>query len=461
MNIGERLDRLPMTPMMLKILIITGFGWLFDAMDQGMVSGVIASIGKDVQWQLTPVELGFLGSAGVLGMIIGAAASGKLADKFGRRTIILTTLLLFSLGSALCGLSVNYEMLLVCRFFTGLGLGGELPVASTLISELSSLKARGRNVIVLESFWAWGWIVAALVAYLLIPVYGWRIAFFIGAIPALFAAILRFTIPESPRYLAAQGKYHEADSIVRKMEAQAGAQYQGDYPADHLADHSAEEAFKAAPSSAEPASAKPAKMNTFIGLWRKENTRSTVVLWVLWFGINLGYYGFVLWTPSLLVIKGYDLVTSFGFTLIMCFAQLPGYASAAVLIEKIGRKPILVIYLLGTAASAWAFGQAGGTTQVLIAGCFLYFFALGAWGCVYAYTPELYPTAIRGLGVGWAAAFGRVGAFIAPMIVPVLYGFFGTELGFTFVFILLTVVFVLVALTILVFGKETKGKMLL
>ena len=243
------------------------------------------------------------------------------------------------------------------------------------------------------------------------------------------------------------------------MESQAGAKYQRDYQAEMLPEPIA--------SGVEPVAAKDAKSdasstetNSFKNLWSKKNIRSTAVLWVLWFGINLGYYGFVLWTPSLLVAKGYDLVTSFGFTLIMCFAQLPGYVCAAVLVEKIGRKPVLVIFLLGTAVSAWFFGHAVGTTQILIMGCLLYFFALGAWGCIYAYTPELYPTAIRGLGVGWAAAFGRVGALIAPFIVPALYGFFGTESGFTFVFILLTVVFVLVALVILIFGKETKGKAL-
>jgi putative MFS transporter len=435
-----------MTSIMIQILIITGFGWMFDAMDQGMVSGVIASIGIDpqlVSWPLTKVNLGYLSSVGVLGMIIGAALSGILADRFGRRTIIVMTLLLFSLGSAMCGLSQSYVMLLIFRFITGLGLGGELPVASTLISELSSLKSRGRNVIILESFWAWGWLIAALVAYLLIPVYGWRIAFLVGSVPALFAAALRLLIPESPRYLASRGRYAEADKIIRRMEVKAGIQHSEDDFAEDKLERS-----------------KGKQGSSFLDLWKRDNIRSTLVLWILWFGINLGYYGFVLWTPSLLMGQGYTMVKSFQFTLIMCIAQLPGYLVAAILIEKIGRKPALVLFLLGTAVAAWAFGQAAGTTQILFSGCLLYFFALGAWGCIYAYTPELYATRIRGLGVGWAAAFGRVGALIAPMIVPVLYGFFGEGRGFTFVFILLTAVFALVALTILTFGRETKGKVL-
>lgn len=188
-TIGNRIDRLPTTPLMKKVLLLTGIGWLFDAMDQGMVSGVMAAIGKE--WTLGTDQLGLLGSAGMLGMGLGAALSGMAADKWGRRNVILFTLVLYGIASGLSGFAVNFPMLLVLRFLTGFGLGGELPAASTLVSEFSPAKTRGRNVIILESFWAWGWIAAALVAYLLIPVYGWRIAFWLGAVPALFAAVLR------------------------------------------------------------------------------------------------------------------------------------------------------------------------------------------------------------------------------------------------------------------------------
>jgi putative MFS transporter len=173
--------------------------------------------------------------------------------------------------------------------------------------------------------------------------------------------------------------------------------------------------------------------------------------------MNLGYYGFVLWTPSLLMMRGFDMVKSFEFTLIMCIAQLPGYLAAGLLIEKIGRKPVLTIFLLGTALSAWLFGLSGSTEQILIFGSLLYFFALGAWGCVYSYSPELYSTDIRGAGTGWAAAFGRVGALIAPFIVPALYTAFGKSTGFTYVFILLTLVFLCAALVVGFFGRETMG----
>jgi len=440
LNIAERIDRLNTTPMLKKVLFLAGIGWMFDAMDQGMVSGVMAAIGKD--WVLTNGQLGILGSSGMLGMALGAALSGMAADKWGRKKVIMWTLIIYGIASGLSGFAVNYTMLLVLRFLTGFGLGGELPAASTLVSEYSPTKIRGRNVIFLESFWAWGWIAAALVAYLLIPVYGWRIAFWVGALPALFAAYLRKAVPESPRYLELVGNMKEADELVRIMEKQAG-----------ITD-------KSETSTTEVQEQENKASVPFLDLWSKKYLRTTIVLWVIWFGINFGYYGFVLWTPTLLVGKGFALVKSFEFTLIMCLAQLPGYFSAAYLVERIGRKKLLTAYFAGTAVAAWLFGHAGSTNEVLMYGCLLYFFSLGTWGCVYAYTPEVYPTSARASGSGWAAGFGRLGAFIAPLIVPVIYEAYGKQAGYTFVFIMLTTVFAIVAVIVAVFGKETMGKSL-
>lgn len=438
-DISQRIEKLPITPMLWRVLFLAGIGWLFDAMDQGMVAGVMASIGKE--WRLTPAELGLLGSASAVGMAIGAAVAGMVADKWGRRTVVTFTLVLYGFASAVSGFAPNFSLLLLFRFITGLGLGGELPAASTLVSEFSPAKARGRMVVLLESFWAWGWIVASLIAYLLIPVYGWRIGFFLGGIPALYAAFLRRNIPESPRYLVQKGSFQEADKIVREMEQQAGI----NTPKLRRIEKSEEE---------------KATRIKLADLWSQTYLRRTIVLWILWLGINFGYYGFVLWTPTLLVGRGFSLVKGFEFTLIMSLAQLPGYYSAAYLIERIGRKAVLVIYLTGTALSAYLFGQASSVALVLVFGCLLYFFSLGAWGAVYAYTPEVYPTKVRGSGAGWAAAVGRIGAIAAPYVVGLVYESNGKQTGFTYVFLMLTIVFALVAVVIALAGIETKGRTL-
>jgi putative MFS transporter len=435
-NISKRIDNLPITPLFWRVLILTGIGWLFDAMDQGMVSGVMAAIGK--AWKLTASDLGLLGSASAVGMAIGAAFAGMAADRWGRRTVVTFTLIVYGFASAISGFAPNFGFLLFFRFLTGLGLGGELPAASTLVSEFSPTKTRGRMVVLLESFWAWGWIIAALIAYLLIPYYGWRIGFILGGVPALYAAYLRRGIPESPRYLEQKGRFEEAEKIVSKMEEQAGVK-------NNIG------------ASAKKAEVGKKSKISLGDLWSKVYIRRTLVLWVLWLGINFGYYGFVLWTPTLLVGKGFSLVKSFQFTLIMSVAQLPGYYSAAYLIEKIGRKAVLVIYLTGTAFAAYLYGHAGSISSVMVAGCLLYFFSLGAWGGVYAYTPEVYPTRFRGSGAGWAAAVGRIGAIAAPYIVGVVYQQSGKTLGFTYVFLMITIVFAVVAAVVAVAGIETKG----
>lgn len=439
LNIASRMDRLPSTPMYRKIFLVTGIAWAFDAMVQGMVSGIMASIGA--QWGLTTSQLGYITSVGMVGMALGAGISGMLADRWGRKSVVVITLMIFGGASGLSGFVTNYTTLLVLRFITGFGLGGHLPAAAALISEYSPSKVRGRNVVFLESFWAWGWIASAVIAYLFIPNYGWRIAFWIGVLPAIYSIYLYKVIPESPRYLESVGNSKQADELVTMMEKQAG-----------IVDHN---------HNANTIDKKNSKVKvSFLELWSKKYIKSTIILWVVWFGINFGYYGFVLWTPSLLIKSGFDLVKSFEFTLIMCFAQLPGYFSAAYLVERIGRKKVLSIYFAGTAIAAWMFGHSGSVPEVLLFGSLLYFFSMGAWGCVYAYSPEVYPTAARASGSGWAAAFGRLGAFMSTFIVPIVYKYYGSTIGFSYVFIMLTVVFAIVSIVVMAFGEETKGKTL-
>lgn len=435
MDIAQRLDRLPVVSMHWAILIATGVGWLFDSMDVGLVSFVMPALQKD--WGLSPTDLGLIGSIGMVGMAMGAALSGMLADKYGRRKVILFTLVLFGLATGLAGLAGSLTTMLLARFLVGLGLGGELPVASTLVSEISPLSVRGRFVVLLESFWAWGWIAAALVAYLLIPQYGWRVAFYIGAVPALLAVFLRKSIPESPRFLVQQGRYQEADEIVTRMEKQAAIELK--------------EREKSQGNSR-------VQRVTFAELWSSSMWRRTLTLWILWLGINFGYYGFVMWIPTMLVGKGFIIIKSLQYVLLMTLAQVPGYFTAAYLIEVIGRKAVLVIYLAGTAVAAYFFGQSSTAAEIMILGSLLYFFSLGAWGAVYAYTPENYPTASRGTGVGWAAAIGRIGSIAAPYLVGMVYQSQGKENGYEVVFMMLTAVFALTSLTVLILGMETSGK---
>ena len=174
------------------------------------------------------------------------------------------------------------------------------------------------------------------------------------------------------------------------------------------------------PATPLPPAGEPEPVPGPAALWRVGTRLRTAALWLVWFGVNFSYYGAFIWLPTLLVASGLDLVRSFGFTLVITLAQLPGYALAAVLVEVWGRRPTLSVFLLGSAAAAVVFGTADTTSTMVAGGMALSFFNLGAWGALYAITPEVYPTLLRGTGSGWAAGFGRIASIIAPLAVPVL-----------------------------------------
>ncbi|MFS0659274.1 MFS transporter [Niallia alba] len=387
-----------------KILGIAGLGWMFDAMDVGMLSFIITAL--QVDWGLTGKEMGWIGSMNSIGMAVGALVFGVMADRIGRKHVFMITLLLFSIGSGLSAFTTSLTIFLILRFFIGMGLGGELPVASTLVSESVPKEKRGRVVVLLESFWAFGWLLAAVISYFVIPKYGWQAALLISVLPAFYAIYLRLHLPDSPKFL----KVEKEKKLTIKESMQA--------------------------------------------VWSKENRKQTATLWILWFCVVFSYYGMFLWLPSVMVSQGFSMIKSFEYVLIMTLAQLPGYAVAAYLIEKAGRKFVLVLFLAGTAGSAFMFGLADSTAMLLTAGILLSFFNLGAWGALYAYTPEQYSTKVRGTGAGMAAAVGRVGGILGPLLVPYLTA---QNVSIPTIFTIFCIAVLIGAAVVLFFGKETKN----
>ncbi|HDR4870635.1 MULTISPECIES: MFS transporter [Bacillus cereus group] len=386
-----------------KLLGIAGLGWLFDAMDVGMLSFVMVALQKD--WGLTSQEMGWIGSINSIGMAVGALIFGILSDRIGRKSVFIITLLLFSIGSGLTALTTTLAMFLVLRFLIGMGLGGELPVASTLVSESVEAHERGKIVVLLESFWAGGWLIAALISYFVIPKYGWEIAMVLSAVPALYALYLRWNLPDSPRFQ----KVEKRPSVIENIKS----------------------------------------------AWSGEYRKATIMLWILWFCVVFSYYGMFLWLPSVMVLKGFSLIKSFQYVLIMTLAQLPGYFTAAWFIERLGRKFVLVTYLIGTACSAYLFGVADSLTVLIVAGMLLSFFNLGAWGALYAYTPEQYPTVIRGTGAGMAAAFGRIGGILGPLLVGYLVA---SEASLSLIFTIFCGSILIGVFAVVILGQETKQR---
>ncbi len=430
-SVAARLDALPFTRRHLKVLTGSGLGWALDAMDVGLVSFVLTAL--IAQWSLTGEQASWIASAGFVGMAVGASLGGLLADRFGRRSVFALTLLIYGLATGASALAGGVAALIALRVVVGLGLGAELPVASTYVSELAPARMRGRLIVILEAFWAIGWTAAALIGFFVIPASadGWRWAFALGAIPALYALIVRWGLPESPRWLAQRGRDAEASEVVAGFESS---------PA--LGESRRHRTAPAAPAlPAAPAPAATSARQRLARLWSAELRVRTAALWTVWFCVNFAYYGAFIWIPTILFAQGYDLVKSFGFTLIITLAQLPGYAVAAWLIEVWGRRATLSVFLAGSAIAAVLFGTASGEGAIIAAGMALSFFNLGAWGALYAVTPETYPTSLRGTGAGWAAGVGRIASIVAPLSVPPLLAAGGAPL----LFVIFAAFFVLAA----------------
>lgn len=430
MRLEQDLDALRMTRFHYRLITVAGLGTLFDSLDVGIISFVLAAlIGA---WHLNNVMIGIVASISLVGMAIGAALAGTVADRVGRRKIFLLTLAIYSLATGLSAAAMAVWMLIVFRFIVGLGLGGELPVTSTMVTEFLPRKDRGRGIVLLESFWAVGWLVAALVSYLLIPRYGWRVGFLFGMLPALYILYLRRHIPESPRFLLETGRVSEARQVMSRIAGREVA-------------------------ATDSLTLPTRQRGSLLDLFRHGQSIKTIMLWILWMSMNFAYYGMFLWLPSVLVTHGYSLVNSLKYTLIVTLVQLPGYISAGLLIDRIGRKPVLVFYVAMSAIAAYLFGHAAGAGQVLWFGSMLSFFNLGAWGVTYAYTVEQYPTINRATGSGWAMGVGRIGGIVGPTVVGVLLAL---KLGLVQVFGVFATALLIAALAVLILGKETKGRSL-
>ncbi|WP_297459839.1 MFS transporter [Thermococcus sp.] len=411
-----------------KLLAVLGTIWAFVAINTISAGFVIALLRKEPGFQGSLTKLGSLGSAALFGMLFGAWIFGYLADRIGRKKTLVLAVSTFSLGSIVSSFAGNLDQLIVLRFIVGLGLGGTLPVASSYFAEFMPDSIRGAMVSILESFWAIGTIIIGIVALLVKA--DWRAILLFGGAVILILPLL-LTLPESPRFLLAKGRVREAREVLRRILGR-----EGDFDL--------------------PGGVRRASIGD---LWRRYG-KTTLMVSIAWFSIAFAYYGFFIWLPRFLsATLGITVFRSFQYFVITAIAQLPGYWSAAYLLERIGRKKTLAYYLLlsGIAGVGFYFAANSGNEGAIIASAIAFsFFNLGAWGAIYAYTPELYPTELRGTGMGWAGAMARIGGGIAPILAGRIM-----EVGSAALAVLvIAAVAIIGALDVLALGEETMGKSL-
>ncbi|HOX32668.1 MAG TPA: MFS transporter [Spirochaetales bacterium] len=386
-----------------RLLWLCGLGWAADAMEVMLLSFALPAM--SAEWELSAAQRGLVGAALFAGMLAGALFWGRLSDRIGRRVGFVATVAFDSLFGLASALAPSFPAFVALRCLTGFGVGGTLPVDYGMFSEFLPARDRGRRLVLLESFWAYGTIAAAGLAWLVVPRLGWRWLFALSALPGLILFAVRGSMPESPRFLAAGGRDAEAREVLLRVAAANGADPAG-----------VEAALAAAPEGEAPGSAAAAPRGALAELLAPGLRRTTLLLWLLWFAISVGYYGGFTWLPSWLRAKGFALPSVYPTAFFLALAQLPGYWSAAYLVERWGRRRTLGTYLLGSGACALAFALARSPASIVAAAAALSFFALGSWGALYAYTPEAYPTRIRGTGIGAASGMTRLAGLVGPSI---------------------------------------------
>ncbi|RWX78659.1 MFS transporter [Neorhizobium lilium] len=402
-TLDEALDRAGAGRYQRRLIGVFGLVWAADAMQVLAVGFTAASIAAS--FGLTVPEALQTGSVFFLGMLFGAIGFGRLADRIGRRTVLITTVACDALFGILSIFAPDFTILLVLRFLTGMAVGGTLPVDYAMMSEFLPAKNRGRWLVLLEGFWAIGTLVVALTAWIASTAGiadAWRVIFAVTALPALAGIGMRVLIPDSPIYLLRAGRGEEAREVLNRMLAVNGR--------TELADD-------------EEIALPPASPRT--GLFSPDLRRRSITILSIWFLVSVAYYGVFTWMPARLAGEGFGFVRGYGFLVLMALAQLPGYALAAYGVETWGRKPTLIGFCLLSAFGCLLFVAAFNALLIASSLMIMSFALLGTWGALYAYTPELFPTRSRATGMGAAGAMARLGGLLAPSLMGyvVAHGF--------------------------------------
>ncbi len=420
----KQLDESPLSGFHVKTVITAGMGFFTDAYDLFIIGVVSSILGKT--WHITSLQTSLLSSVALLASVLGAFVFGRIADRMGRKFIYGYELLVLAAGAILSALSPNVIFLLICRFVLGVGIGGDYPVSSTLISEYANRKDRGKLITFVFSTQALGLIIGPLLTYILFVTSVpqdliWRIILAVGAIPALATFWLRRQIAESPRYALAHGETQEVNKAVQMAEGKKSEP--SEQPSQQeQADGKQEKAEQVEQSEAQPRTK-----------WQQLFTTRHWLKWLIgaagtWFLLDIAYYGTTVSTP--LIIKLFSPHTSTATNmlytlLIFVVAALPGYIIAAFTIDRIGRKPI---QLLGFAMMALAFGALFVFPQwtklavpfLLCYGIAYLFTEFGPNVTTFMYPAEIFPVDVRTTAHGFAAGLGKFGAFIGAFIFPLM-----------------------------------------
>jgi putative MFS transporter len=433
-----RLERLPFSRWHRNFFTLAFFGIMFDAMDFALFGAALPPIARE--FGLGPAQSGLLATVGLIGAFLGALFWGTISDYIGRRTSFQATVGIFALFTGLMAVSWNVLSLIVFRFLSNFGLGGEVPVTTTLASEFSPGRIRGRMAGNILAAFPLGLVLAALLSLLIIPAWGWRGLFVVGIVPAVILFFVRRYMPESVRYLLSKGRIEEAEQTVAHIEREA------------LGRNLSSAEIKALP--VRPEVAVPTGV-TVIELFQSERARRTILLWIVSFCFLWSSNGILFMLPTILQERGIPLTQAITFMLVQAIGGFIGYSACSFLIDRFGRRPVLFLYyFIGAFFHLW-FAMASGA-WMYVAAFLVGWVNPGVYGSTAVYVSELHPTHIRATAVGWFFGIGRIGSFLAPAVV----GFMLAWGAGAYVLHTFALTYLIASVALLLVGIETKGRVL-
>lgn len=437
--IAARLERLPIGRWHARVVGLLGGAQFFDAYDAWLIAIILPVL--VAEWRLSPQQAAGLLSAGFVGQLFGAPIFGGVAERFGRAFVVRLTLMLVGVSSLACAFSDTFSMMLGFRLLQGIVLGAQVPVSATYLNEICPSSLRGRMVFAMLILYALGSLLVTVASWQLVPLIGWRAMFALGVLPALLALLMKRMLPESPRWLASRGRFHEADAIVNAVEIDMTAK-----------------GIELAEPIIRSSTGVVLQQSSFRELFSRQYFPRTILIWAIAFCVSICGFGIAGWMPTLYASYFHlSVETSMRYSSLMSFVGLFGAILPMFLIDRWGRKSVLSLGFIGAGAALvvlWlvALNVSPLIVVVLVSAAYLCIsFSLGT---VWVYAPELYPTRVRALATGSASAWFRVAAIVGPIVVGSLLN----RGSVSNVFLFFGVFGFIGAVVVLMFGIETNGK---
>ncbi|MEU2241168.1 MFS transporter [Streptomyces sp. NPDC018338] len=424
--VGAYFERMPFGRAHVLIALALFMAFVIESWEQLALVYVSADLGD--AFALDAGRIGWVLSAVALGMIPGALVWGPVADRIGRRSVCLWSLGSYGAVALASAFSPNFTTLMMTRVLSGMALAGIYTVTFPYFLELLPVRLRGRAAVYLSIGWPIGVLAAVGVTQALSGM-GWHVVAVASALAALWVFAIRAWVPESPYWLAARGRHAEARAVLRKLGAEV-------------------------PEGTRFTIVEPERAGNPLALLRGRLLRITVLMLIVNFAFNWGYWGLQTWLPTLLMEKGLSMSSSLGFVALSALFMIPGYVSASYLTGRFGRKKVFLPYVAAAAVSGVLFAYSGSLTQLYVANFALSFFSLGAWGVWNTWNGEFYPTALRATGYSWATAAQLISTSVAPSAVGYLLA---RATGFSSTVLFITA-FLVVALVVAVPLPETEGR---